>query len=102
MIMNLEAETHPCGQWIGQQARNLCMDLEQADTNIKFVLHDRDATFREGFDAVFTAAGQRVVRSGVRMPRMNSIMWREIGGCRRELLDRTVIWNTGTSTPLYQ
>jgi hypothetical protein len=25
-------------------------------------------TFREGFDAVFTAAGLRIVRSGVRMP----------------------------------
>jgi hypothetical protein len=34
------------------------------------VLHDRDATFHEGFDAVFTAAGLRIVRSGVRMPRM--------------------------------
>jgi putative transposase len=27
------------------------------------------------------------------MPRMNSIMERWIGGCRRELLDRTLIWN---------
>jgi putative transposase len=79
------------GQWIVQQARNLCMDLEQA--SVKFVLHDRDATFHEGFDAVFTAAGLRIVRSGVRMPRMNSIMERWIGGCRRELLDRTLIWN---------
>ena len=49
--------------------------------------------FHEGFDAVFTAAGLRIVRSGVRMPRMNSIMERWIGGCRRELLDRTLIWN---------
>ena len=42
---------------------------------------------------MFTAAGLRIVRSGVRMPRMNSIMERWIGGCRRELLDRTLIWN---------
>ena len=61
--------------------------------NVKIVLHDRDATFHEGFDAVFTVAGLRIVRSGVRMPRMNSIMERWIGGCRRELLDRTLIWN---------
>ena len=69
------------------------MDLDQADASIKFVLHDRDAIFHDGFDAVFTAAGLRIVRSGVQMPRMNSIMERWIGGCRRELLDRTLIWN---------
>jgi hypothetical protein len=92
-IRILGATAHPGGQWIVQQARNLCMDLDQADADVKFVLHDRDAIFHEGFDAVFTAAGLRIVRSGVRMPRMNSIMERWIGGCRRELLDRTLIWN---------
>jgi transposase len=92
-IRILGATAHPGGQWIVQQARNLCMDLDQAGANVKFVLHDRDATFHEGCDAVFTTAGLRIVRSGVRMPRMNSIMERWIGGCRRELLDRTLIWN---------
>ena len=29
----------------------------------------------------------------VRTPRMNSIAERRIGGCRRELLDRTLAWN---------
>ena len=69
-IRILGATAHPGGQWIVQQARNLCMDLDQAGADVKFVLHDRDAIFHEGFDAVFTAAGLRIVRSGVRMPRM--------------------------------
>ena len=43
--------------------------------------------------AVFQAAGVRVVRSAIQAPRMNSIMQRWIGSCRRELLDRTLIWN---------
>src|SRR5947208_10587397 len=34
-----------------------------------------------------------VIRSAVQAPRMNSIMERWIGSCRRELLDRTLIWN---------
>ena len=60
--------------------------------SVKFVRHDRDASFTAAFD-VFQAAGARVVRSAVHAPRMNSIMERRIGGCRRELLDRTLIWN---------
>jgi hypothetical protein len=76
-----------------QQARNLLMDLEDAETRAKFVLHDRDASFTLAFDAVFQAAGVRVIRSVVQPPRMNSIMKRWIGSCRRELLDRTLIWN---------
>jgi transposase InsO family protein len=45
------------------------------------------------FDAVFQAAGIRVIRSAVKAPRMNSVMEQWIGSCRRELLDRTLIWN---------
>jgi hypothetical protein len=74
-----------------QQARNLLMDLEDTGTRVKFVLHDRDASFTAAFDAVFRAAGVRIVRSAVQAPRMNSVMKRWIGSCRRELLDRTLI-----------
>ena len=69
------------------------MDLGDAGARAKFVLHDRDASFTQAFDAVFQAAGIRVIRSAVQAPRMNSIMERWIGSCRRELLDRTLIWN---------
>jgi putative transposase len=92
-IRVLGTTIHPGGDWIVQQARNLLMDLDDAGTTVKFVLHDRDRLFHQGFDAVFTAAGIRSVRSGVRVPRMNAIMERWIGTCRRELLDRTLIWN---------
>ena len=84
---------HPVQAWVVQQARNLLMDLEDAGTRVKFVLHDRDASFTAAFDSVFQAAGVRVIRSAVQAPRMNSIMERWIGSCRRELLDRTLVWN---------
>jgi putative transposase len=92
-IRILGATEHPAQSWVVQQARNLLMDLEDAGTRAKFVLHDRDASFTAAFDSVFGAAGIRVVRSAVQAPRMNSIMERWIGSCRRELLDRTLIWN---------
>jgi transposase len=89
----LGATGHPIQSWVVQQARNLLMDLEDAGTRVKFVLHDRDSSFTATFDTVFQAAGVRVVRSAVQAPRMNSIMERWICSCRRELLDRTLIWN---------
>jgi putative transposase len=42
---------------------------------------------------VLADAGLQAVTSGVRMPGTNSLMERWIQTCRRELLDRTVIWN---------
>jgi transposase len=92
-IRILGATGHPVQAWVVQQARNLLMDLEDAGTRVKFVIHDRDASFTLAFDDVFMATGARVIRSAVRAPRMNSIMERWIGNCRRELLDRTLIWN---------
>ncbi|HEY6792072.1 MAG TPA: integrase core domain-containing protein, partial [Trebonia sp.] len=92
-IRILGATGHPVQSWVVQQARNLLMDLDDAGMSVKFVLHDRDASFTAAFDAVFRAAGARVVRSAVQAPRMNAIMERWIGSCRRELLDRTLIWN---------
>ncbi|MFI9842559.1 integrase core domain-containing protein [Nonomuraea sp. NPDC051941] len=45
------------------------------------------------FDAVLADAGVRVVTSGVRIPRMNSIVERWIQICRLELQVLTLIWN---------
>jgi putative transposase len=69
------------------------MDLEDTGMSLKFVLHDRDASFTAAFDAVFQAAGARLVCCAVQAPRTNSIMERWVGSCRGELLDRTLIWN---------
>ncbi|GAA2395843.1 hypothetical protein GCM10010404_61840 [Nonomuraea africana] len=44
-------------------------------------------------EEILTDAGIQTVLTGIRMPRMNSIMERWIQTCRRELLDRTLIWN---------
>ena len=92
-IRVLGATANPVQSWVVQQARNLLMDLDDAGMSVKFVLHDRDASFTAEFDAVFQAAGAKVVRSAIRAPQMNSIMERWIGSCRRELLDRTLTWN---------
>jgi putative transposase len=45
------------------------------------------------FDEVLADASIQVVLTGVRIPRMNAVMERWVGTCRRELLDRMLIWN---------
>jgi putative transposase len=87
------ATEHPVRSGVVRQARNLLMDLGDVGTGAKFVLHDRDAGFTQASGAVFRAAGTRVVRSAVQAPRMNSIMERWTGSCRRELPDRTLTGN---------
>ncbi|MGW0697468.1 hypothetical protein ACWD29_40625, partial [Streptomyces sp. NPDC002738] len=84
----LGATAHPGAQWIVQLGRNLVMDLQDARSQARFLIRDRDSKFTQAFDAVLADAGLEVVTSGVRMPRMNSIMERWIQTCRRELLDR--------------
>jgi putative transposase len=57
------------------------------------MIRDRGSNYTAAFDAVLADAGIRTVLCNVQTPRMNAITERWIGGCRRELLDRTLAWN---------
>jgi putative transposase len=92
-IRILGATAHPTADWVGQVARNLVMDLHHAGSGARYLIRDRDGKYSALFDAILTDAGITVVRTGVRMPRMNAIMERWVRTCRRELLDRTLVWN---------
>src|SRR5206468_7789623 len=69
------------------------MELDGQAATIKFLIRDRDTKFTAAFDEVLHAAHIRTLNSPVQAPRANAIMERWIGGCRRELLDRTLIWD---------
>jgi len=84
---------HPTGAWTAQQARNLLMDLGDQAHQVRFMIRDRGSNFTTAFDAVLADAGIRTVLCNVRTPRMNAMAERWIGGCRRELLDHTLVWN---------
>jgi transposase InsO family protein len=89
----LGATAHPTAAWVTQAARNLAMDIHDAGCQAKYLIRDRDGKYPVLFDAILADTGITVVLSGVRVPRMNSIMERWIQSCRHELLDRTLIWN---------
>ncbi len=57
------------------------------------MIRDRGSNFTTAFDAVLADAGIRTVLCSIQTPRMNAIIERWIGGYRRELLDRTLVWN---------
>jgi putative transposase len=82
---------HPTGDWTVQQARNLALALGERFEDIRFLIRDRGSNFTAPFDAVFQAAGTRIVRTAVQAPRMNAICERLVGTLRHELLDRVLI-----------
>ncbi len=92
-IRVLGATAHPTASSVAQATRNLVMDLEDVNCRARFLIRDRDGKFPALFDAVLADAGIEVVLSGVRMPRTNAVMERWVQTCRRELLDRTLIWD---------
>jgi hypothetical protein len=52
-----------------QQARSLARGLGERFEDIRFLIGDRGSNFTASFDAVFQAAGTRIVRTAVQAPR---------------------------------
>jgi transposase InsO family protein len=82
---------NPTSEWTVQQARNLALTRGERFGDIKFLIRDRGSNFTASFDAVFQAAGTRILRTAVQAPRMNAICECLVGTLRRELLDRVLI-----------
>jgi transposase InsO family protein len=69
------------------------MDLDDAGCRARFLLRDRDGKCPALMDEVLAETGIKTVLTGIRMPRMNSIMERWVQSCRHKLRDRCLIWN---------
>ena len=65
--------------------------LRRAVRGRQFLIRDRGSNFTASFNAVFQAAGTRVLRTAVQAPRVNAICERLVGTLRREFLDRMLI-----------
>ncbi|MGW5689072.1 integrase core domain-containing protein [Nonomuraea sp. NPDC003754] len=89
----LGTTAHPNASWVIQAIKNLVMDLDEAGCRARYLIRDRDAKFPALMDEILADAGIQTVLTGIRMPRMNAVMERWVQSCRRERLDRCLIWN---------
>jgi putative transposase len=90
-VLFCNATAHPHSTWVAQQARNAACELEELEIPITVLIHDRDSQYGSDFDAVFSAAGIRIVRTPFRTPRANAACERLLGSLRRECLDWLII-----------
>jgi transposase InsO family protein len=81
----------PDAGWMLQQARNLVMELDDRNRQVRFLIHDRDAKFPRAFDALLATEDLKAIRTPVQAPNANAHMERWIGSVRRECLDRLLI-----------
>ncbi len=84
---------HPTGDWTTQAARNLFLRHSDALASCKALVRDRGSQFTAAFDEIFRTEGIKTLKTPVRTPVANAFAERWIGTLRRELLDRTLIWN---------
>ena len=63
------------------------------DRTIRFLIRDGAGQFVAAFDEVFRSDGATIIRTPPRTPVANAYAERWVGTVRRELLDRTLIWN---------
>ena len=84
---------HPSGVWTTQAARNLLLQHGHQLADARALVRDRGSQFIDAFDEIFRTEGCKVLTTPVRTPVANAFAERWIGTLRRELLDRTIIWN---------
>ncbi len=85
-----------------QQARNLALSLGERFAYIKLLFRDRGSNFTASFDAVFQAAGTRILRTAVHAPRMKPRVayctsWGRCGCCCVVVLVETVAVGSDSS-----
>jgi putative transposase len=81
----------PDTAWMLQQARNLLMQLDDCERQVRFLIHDRDAKFPCAFDALLASEDIKVIRTPFQAPNANAHIERWVGTVRRECLDRLLI-----------
>jgi transposase InsO family protein len=80
----------PDGQWMRQIARNIT-DVDDGFLNgCRYLIHDRDPLFTEGFSALLKSAGVKTVKLPARSPNLNAYAERSVRSIKSECLGRLI------------
>jgi transposase InsO family protein len=81
---------HPHDAWIQQMARNLTDSVDGFLRGKRYLIHDRDPLFTDGFRATLHAAGVKCLKLPPRSPNLNSVAERFVLSIKSECLDKLV------------
>jgi putative transposase len=62
-IVSFGVTANPNRDWVSQQARNLCWQLEERESQAKYLICDNDKKFPFAFDGVLAGEGVSVIRN---------------------------------------
>jgi putative transposase len=84
---------HPKTAWVEQQARKMLWKVDEDALSTRYLLHDNDQKFTDGFDTLFGSQGSEVKQLPYRAPNTNAYAERWVRTVREECLDKLLIWN---------
>jgi transposase InsO family protein len=80
----------PDGRWMKQAARNLTDPEEGFLRGARYLIHDRDPLFTEGFEDILAASGVRAVKLPARSPNPNAYSERFVRSIKAECLAKII------------
>jgi transposase InsO family protein len=88
-ILHCNVTEHPTARWVIQQLR----ESFPYDTAPAYLVFDRDSIFATNVISTVRSLGIEPKRITYRSPWQNGVAERWIGSCRRELLDRVIVFH---------
>lgn len=82
---------NPDGEWMAQQARNMCMFFDDWPDKPEYIVCDKDTKFTEQFEAILESDNIELKRTAVRAPNQNAYAERFAQTLQQECLDHFVV-----------
>lgn len=89
-VWTTAATLNPNQTWCRQQAVNASFWIDEENLNFKHLIRDRDKKFTDKFDSIFKDLAndnKAVIKTGIRMPKMNAFAESWIGHFKSECLN---------------
>jgi len=94
-VLLAEATFSPNCKWLGQQVRNVLWECEDRGIQPRFLVHDNDGRFGDGFDETLSNAGVRPVRTPYQAPNAAAHAERWVRSVRQECLNHLILFGLG-------